>query len=139
MDIAGGLGALKKDFDISNAIRQRIKEEKLFPNEILEQLLNLQQAMLESQTALNDAAEQIRLLKEELSRRDRAAELEKDLEYVNDGGFYIRKSEHESAKDIRYCPACWGKDGRLVPLNPGSGHGLFTRNIHKVEYETRQY
>jgi len=139
MDITGGLGALKGGFDIANAIRQRVKEGKLFPNEILEQLQTLQQAMLDSQAALNDAATAIRTLEEELAGRDRADEIEKDLEYVNDGGFYVRKAERAEGKNIPYCPVCWGSAKKLIPLNPGTGDGHFNCDIHKSNHQTERY
>jgi len=138
-DVGSGLGAIKSGFEISNAIRQRIKEGKLFPSELLEMLTNLQQNLLDSQAALNEAAEQIRVLNEELSKQNRADELEKDLEYVNDGGFYIRKSERDAGKRIPYCPVCWGKDGKLVPLNPVSNHGFFRCDVHDASHQTQQY
>jgi hypothetical protein len=139
MDITGGLGALKSGFEISNAIRQRVKEGKVFPNEILEQLQSVQQAMLDSQAALNEAATEIRSLEEKLARRDRDDETGKDLEYSSDGGFYVRKSEQAQGKGIPYCPVCWGSDKKLVPLNPGSGNGYFSCDIHDSNYQTERH
>jgi hypothetical protein len=88
---------------------------------------------------LNDAAGNIRALEEELARRDRTAEIESDLEYVNDGGFYVRKSEQTEGKNKPYCPVCWGSDKKLVPLNPGTGNGHFSCDIHKSNHQTETY
>lgn len=66
-------------------------------------------------------------------------EIEKDLEYINDGGFYIRKSEKAEGKSIVYCPTCWGKDKHLIPLNPGTGNGYFSCDIHKSNHQTERY
>src|SRR3954447_18152725 len=104
MDIASGLGALKTGFDIANSITQRVKEGKLYPKEITQQLLHLQQAMLDSQRALNDASEEMKALKTELDKRN---ELEADKVWEPDGSFYRRKSDVEAGRDIPYCPLCW--------------------------------
>src|SRR5271165_3607204 len=108
MDIASGLSALKSGFDISRTINQRIKEGKSYPNEIADQLLQLQQLMLDSQRALNDAAEEIRVLKEGIAALEEMKQCEQDLEWVADGGFWVRKSEKDSGVTIFYCPLCWG-------------------------------
>ena len=139
MDIASGLGALKSAFDIGHNINQRLKEGKSYPNEIADQLLQLQQLVLDSQRALNDAAEEIRLLKERLAAYERTDALEKDLEWVADGGFYIRKSEQQAGKQIAYCPLCWGENKKVIPLNIKIGHGYYTCEIHKTSHQTRAY
>lgn len=139
MDIASGITALKAGFDISSIIAQRVKEGKLSASEISDLLLKLREALLESQAALNQAAEDIRLLREELANNNRLADAEKDLQYVNDGGFYIRASEAAGGKNIPYCPLCWGSDRKLAPLNPGDGTGYYYCYIHKAAYETAEY
>src|ERR1017187_1951042 len=123
MDIASGLIALKSGFDISRTVSQRIKENKSYPSEIADQLLQLQQLMLDSQRSLNDAAEEIRALKQQIASLQQTNELEQDLEWVEDGAFWIRKSDKSSGVRISYCPLCWGENKKLVPLNPTSGRG----------------
>src|SRR4051794_34047773 len=108
MPVSTGFTALKSAFDIGNAISQRVKENKIYPNEIAGQLLNMQQLILESQQALNEAAEDIRLLKEQAAARNRDEEFERDLEWQQDGGFWIRKSDQAGGNNIPYCPLCWG-------------------------------
>jgi len=139
MAIAEGLGALKSAFDIGHAINQRIREGKLYPNEIADQLLQLQQLIIDSQRALNDAAEEIRELKEQLATLQRDDEIVKDLEYISDGGFYSRKSERESGTVVAYCPLCWGDAKKLVPLNPREGKGNYFCAIHKSSYSTAAF
>ncbi len=139
MDIASGLSALKSGFDISRTISQRVKEGKSYPNEISDQLLQLQQTMLDSQRALNDAAEEIRALKQEVTTLQGMEQIQQDLEWVEDGGFWIRKSERESGTTICYCPLCWGDGKKLVPLNPVTGKGVFTCALHDSSHETQAY
>jgi DNA repair exonuclease SbcCD ATPase subunit len=139
MDIASGLSALKSGFDISRTINQRIKEGKSYPNEIADQLFQLQQLMLDSQRSLNDAAEEIRALKEQIASREQVEQIRLDMEWVEDGGFWIRKSEKDSGVSIRYCPLCWGESAKLVPLNPTGGEGFFRCALHKSSHETEAY
>lgn len=139
MDIASGLNALKSGFDISRTISQRIKEGKSYPHEISDQLLQLQQAMLDSQRALNDAAEEVKALKEEIATLKGTDQLQQDLEWVEDGGFWVRKSERVSGTAICYCPLCWGDSRKLVPLNPVSGRGIYRCAIHNSSHETQAY
>jgi hypothetical protein len=139
MGIAEGLGALKTGFEIAHAINQRVKEGKLFPNEIADQLLHLQQLILDSQRALNDAAEEIRNLREQVAASKKLDEMDRDLEWIADGGFWVRKSENEAGKAIAYCPLCWGDARKLVPLNPGSAGGHYFCPIHKSSHSTAGY
>ncbi|MDD3138068.1 MAG: toll/interleukin-1 receptor domain-containing protein [Lachnospiraceae bacterium] len=42
-----------------------------------------------------------------------------DLE-LTENGYYIRKSESEAGKDIRYCAACYTNTSKLYPITPGT-------------------
>lgn len=139
MGIVEGLGALKTGFDIANSINQRVKEGKLYPNEIADQLLRLQQAMIDSQRALMDAENEIKALKEKIAADNQTKQVDQDLEWVEDGGFFISKTDKSLGKLIRYCPLCWRTTNKLVPLNPQSGHGHFRCDIHHSNHETQAY
>lgn len=139
MGIAEGLAALKSGFEISNTIAQRVKEGKLSAPETSDLLLLLRERILDSQAALNQAAEEIRELREQIAKRDKKEEIENDLQYVGDGGFFVRKSEQAAGTDIAYCPLCWGSDSKLVVLNPGTGHGHYYCRIHSASYETAKW
>ena len=58
------------------------------------------------------------------------------MEYVDDGGFYVRKSESDNGKSIPYCPLCFNADGKVVPLNPGANRGRYSCSIHKTSHIT---
>jgi hypothetical protein len=139
MGIAEGLSALKNAMEIGRTISQRVKEGKLQATEITEQILFLQQYILDSQRALNDAAEEIRLLKEQAATQKRNDDIENDLEWINDGGWYIRKSELDAGKHIPYCPLCWKDNGKLVPLQPSTSEGWYQCVIHKSVHETKAH
>ena len=50
---------------------------------------------------------------------ENTSELERDLELLP-SGVYIRKSEQEAGKDIRYCAACFKNHHILYPIIHGS-------------------
>ena len=139
MAIAEGLTAIKTGFDLAKSIAEYVKQEKPDPNEISSRLLLLQQYMLDSQSALNGAQEEIQQLKNQIEEQKRLQDIASDMEYVEDGGFYIRKSEKAAGKTIAYCPLCWKAANADVPLNHGSGKGLFRCGIHNESYETEAY
>lgn len=58
-------------------------------------------------------------LKSKIKALEETNELEKDLELTNKG-WYIRKSERNEGKDVRYCAACFQNLHKLYPFTPGS-------------------
>ena len=58
-------------------------------------------------------------LKSKIVELENVAELEKDLELLP-SGVYIKKSEKEAGKDIRYCSACFRNYHKLYPIIHGS-------------------
>ena len=139
MDIVSGVAAFKSGFEVAKSIGELVKQEHIDANEIASRLLLLKSLMLDSQSALNDAQEEQRRLKEELAAGNWIKEIEADLEMVPDGQFYVRKSEKAKGQCIPYCPACWGDAHKLVPLNAQGNRGMFRCDIHKSAYETEAY
>lgn len=45
--------------------------------------------------------------------------IDNDLE-LEEGGYYIKKSEQQAGKNIRYCAACYQNTGKLFPITQGS-------------------
>ncbi|MBI1956063.1 MAG: hypothetical protein HYS38_06675 [Acidobacteria bacterium] len=139
IDIAGGLAALRTGFDVAKHIGEIVKGEEVDRNAVANELLLLKSLMLDSQEALNTAVEEHRQLKNQIEEQNRLAEIAADMEYVEDGGFFIRKSEKAAGKAIAYCPLCWKAAKADVPLNPQGGRGHFTCKIHNSSHETAAY
>lgn len=95
--------------------------------------------MLQAQSALGDAQEEIRKLKEQVATNDRIKEIEADLEWESDGGFRFRKSEKAKGQYPYYCPVCWGSETKLVPLIPSDHPGEFDCVTHKKKFHTKVY
>src|ERR1039458_9738994 len=75
-------------------------------------------------------------LRRQLDDRETRKALDADMEFRTDGDFWVRKSEIDKTL-IPYCPACWGKDGKLVAMAPYSNPGIFRCPLHeKRDYPT---
>lgn len=75
--------------------------------------------VLELQSKFYELKEKNENLKSQIAEFENTAELEKDIELLP-SGVYIRKSEKEAGKDIRYCPACFKNHHKLYPIIQGS-------------------
>ena len=139
MDILVGLGATKTGLDLIKSVRELLKGDKINRPEILEKLNTLQEALYQAREALADAQELNRTLTREIEDNKRLSDIGADMEYVHDGGFYVRKSEKAAGRSIPYCPLCWSLTKAAVPLNPVSGEGFYHCNIHKSTHETSVY
>ncbi len=107
--------------------------------ELYEKLVSMQTdaiTMLDENWKLKD---ENRSLKEKIEEQRKLLEISEDMEYVQDGGFYVKKSEKNDGKSIPYCPLCWTVNKIAAPLNPGSAIGFYACNIHKSQYHTAAY
>lgn len=102
------------------------------------ELAEIQQKLVELQHDFSRLIDENQRLKREAEDRDRLADIEADLEFTTDGHFYVRKSEKDKGL-IAYCPVCWGKERKLVPLHPYKYPGAFRCAIHESCYWTAVY
>jgi hypothetical protein len=135
MTIATGLSATKAGFDLIKSLREVLGRPDVNPGDIQARLVELQSLMLDAQRALADAEEENRRLSVKLDEVTRRADLGKDMEFVHDGGYFVRASE---GKKIPYCPLCWHLDGKTVPLEPQSTQGVYWCFVHKNDYKTKE-
>ena len=138
MSITGGLSATKTGFDLIKSAVELLKRENVDVHEVQARLIELQGLMLEARSALVDAEEENRSLKREIEERVNQNRLAEDMDFRMDGGFYVRKSEAMKGV-IPYCPVCWKKDGKDIPLEKLSNPGLFKCRIHAASFQTAQY
>jgi hypothetical protein len=108
--------------------------------ELYDKLISLQtdaMAILDENWKLKD---ENRALKGELETQKQRQNVQDDVEWIEDGGFFIRKSERQAGKTIRYCPLCFtASNMALVPLNSRANPGIYGCDIHKSSYRTREY
>jgi len=94
-------------------------------------------SILDENRKLKDQVSDLTRERDELKK---LADVSADMEYVEDGGFYIRISERAVGKNIPYCPNCWkGGKGALNPLNPTHGEGYYECAEHKIGHQTSRY
>jgi hypothetical protein len=137
MSIAGGLSATKTGFDLIKSAVDLLKRETVDVHEVQARLIELQGLMLEARSALVDAEEENRTLRRSIEDDQRRQEIENDMDFQTDGGFYIRKSE-ASKGTIAYCPVCWKKGGRTIPMQL-SDVGQYWCSVHNTYYTTSAY
>ncbi len=75
--------------------------------------------VLELQSKFYEMKEENETLRGKISELENVTELEKDLEILPTG-LFIRKSEKESGKNVKYCASCFRKFHQLYPIVRGS-------------------
>ena len=136
--IAAGISATKTGFDLIKNLREVLGRPEVNPGEVQARLVELQALILEAQRALGDAEEENRTLRADLAAKQRLEEIEADLEFAEDGRFWVRKSEKDRAL-IPYCPVCWGREKHLVVMGVHGGPGSFKCSVHNGVYYTKTY
>ena len=92
IEIITGLTATKTGLDLIKTVRELLKRDKIDAGEISNKLGELQDALFQAREALGDAQELNRNLARQLEESRKLADIGADMEYVEDGGFYVRKS-----------------------------------------------
>jgi len=112
--------------DVYKLTRDLIDEAKKEKNlELVNQLIDIKLALSELQDENSDLKKQNEELKQ-------ARIMEDELE-LQPQGYYIRKSEKEEKKDIKYCVSCWQNMRKLMPYTPSIGRAIQCSNCnHKI-------
>ena len=133
MPIAEGIAAAKLATDVTRLTLDLLRNPKPDTEAIRARLIELQDLVLSAKFALSDADDEIRGLKRIIDDHDQLNAIKADLEMDITGRYYLRKSEKQQGL-IPYCPICWGKDDKLVPLAVLSQTGNFICALHKTVY-----
>ena len=133
MELAGALKAGKYGFDLVKGIRETLRRDDVDPREISNRLMEIQELLLEMQSALGDAQEENRRLKAQLAEDDLLAKLSDQLAFQE--SVYWKKREDASLEPEPYCPKCWEKDQKLIHLNPGATRGFYACGIDNTSYK----
>jgi len=111
--------------DIYQLIRDLIDEAKKEKNlEMVNQLIEIKLALSEIQDENND-------LKRRIVELEQACIAEEDLE-LQPQGYFIKKSEKEEGRNIKYCVACWHNTKKLMPYTLSVGRAIQCSNCHNV-------
>ncbi len=139
MSFAQGLTATKAGIELTRHLLDYSKREDVDRLEIAARLLELQGLILETRQALSDGADENRELMRQLDDREAFRALQADMVFQDDGGFFVRKSERDAGQEIPYCPVCWKKNDKTLPLNRVETAGLFRCGVDETVYKTQAY
>ncbi len=136
MSFTAGLSATKAGLDLIQRALELVKREDVDRSEVLARLTELQGLLLETRRALSDGQDENRELRRETEDAKRRQTIDDDLEFVQDGGFWVRKSQKDQGVFCPLCPVCWGEKHQLVPLTP-LATGYYHCAIHGATYKTQ--
>ena len=130
MGISEGITAARAALEVGKILQDKLSTPDVNQEQVRKNMIELLEHVLNAKHALSDADDEIRSLRRQLEDRSELKALETDMEFQQDGGFYIRKSD-----GVRYCPLCWGQQRKAVPLKPCE-YELFACSIHKTSFQT---
>src|SRR5258708_38813108 len=106
--LATGLAGGKEGVDLIKIAVELLKRPGIDRNEIMSRLTELQGLVLDDRSALSDGEDENRALARGLEEANRLRDIGADMEFQQDGGFYLRKAEREQGILNPHCPVCWG-------------------------------
>ncbi len=139
MEITSGISATKASIEVVKLLRDMLNRPEVDRDAIRNHIGQLFEHVTNAHISLVEAQTVILELNHKLADREKLERLESDLEFVNDGSFYIRNSERDQGKDVPYCKDCWGSNRQIIPLTKLSTPGLYRCEIHKTDFETTAY
>ncbi len=123
------MGTLKDVYDIIKELMDLVDE---YQNaEMSGKVIEIQERFFDIREELENIKAENRKLKDAIKQLEDNSEIEKDLE-LQPPGYYIRKSEKNANKDIRYCAACWNNNKQLMPIVSTIGTAKQCCNCHAL-------
>ncbi len=138
MSIAAGLTAAKAGLDVARLLMDKLNGPSVDAYAVRSMVQEMPIHVVNAQAALGEALAENSDLREQLGNRKALEALDADMEYLTDGGFYVRKSEADRGL-IGYCPLCWKKDGVTVPLQRCEDPGRYRCELHGTSFKTSEY
>jgi hypothetical protein len=139
MPIGEAIAAGKALVEVSKLVTNLINSPDTDPSHVRAKLQEMLIHLVNAQTGLSEAQQEIMELRIRLDDRAAVKELESDVDTTDDGDYFVRKTEVVKGKHIAYCPTCWGLTQKLVPLRVMQDDSVYECAIHKVLYYTKRY
>jgi hypothetical protein len=136
--IIAGIGAIKATLDLAKITTDLVNRPTIDAEKVRGNLHEMLIHAVSAQSALVDAQLEMSDLYRQLDDRKHLDELRADMEFVQDGGYFVKKSEVAAGNVVEYCPVCWGESTKAIPLKR-SQPGAFMCAIHKVSFNTRAF
>jgi polyhydroxyalkanoate synthesis regulator phasin len=138
MGISEAIAAGKALVEVSKLARDLVNNPDVNPHQVRATVQEMLIHLTNAQAGLAEAQQEIMTLRSQLADRESLLEIEADMEFQIDGGFYVRKSE-KGRGCIAYCPVCWKKDGKTIPMAMhGTSSGCFRCTVHNTVYRTAE-
>jgi|SRR5579871_439785 len=139
MPIAEGIVATRGAIEVSKIALDLLRRPAIDGNAVRDKLIELQDLVFSAQRALGEAEDENRELRRQLDDRKALEELSADMEFVEDGGYWVKKSDQTSRGLIPYCNVCWA-GRKAVPLGKVGEHSdAYFCQIDKSCYYTNAY
>lgn len=123
------MGTLKDLYEIIKELKTLAKDYQ--NQELAEKVIEIQEGFFDFREEMENIKDENRQLKERIKELENRAEDENDLELMPNG-YYIKKSEKEQGKDIKYCVACWRNQKKLMPYTRSVGVMMQCNNCKNV-------
>ena len=123
------MGTLKDLYEIIKDLQSLANDYQ--NQEVAEKVIEIQKGFFALREELENIKDENSQLKERIKELENKSEHENDLELMPQG-YYIKKSEKEQGKDIKYCAACWYKEKKLMPIVRSVGVMMKCCNCHTV-------
>jgi predicted RNase H-like nuclease (RuvC/YqgF family) len=121
------MSIFKDGYDILKDLAKMAKEAE--NQEMASKVVDIQEKFFDIREEMEEIKEENRNLKDTIARMHNDEKLEKDLELTT-SGYYIRKTEKEQGKNIKYCAACWQNLHKLMPFTRNSSSAIQCSNCH---------
>ena len=107
-------------------LAKKYRDEKMSEKVVIiqERLFDLREEMESLREENNELKRSIKIMQD-------VSSIESDLE-LTDKGYYIRKTDRDQEKAIKYCAACWQNYGKLMPYVRTIGRTMQCCNCHGV-------
>jgi DNA repair exonuclease SbcCD ATPase subunit len=138
MSFRAGISASKAGLGLIQDVLGLVRREEVDRSEVLARLQELQGLLLETRQALSDGEDENRELRRKIQDTERQRAIEEDVDYVEDGGFFVSKSQRADGVFCPLCPLCLRKDHQLVPLAPAA-KGYYECRIHDAVFKTEAF
>jgi hypothetical protein len=136
MTIAEGLTAVKLAGEAVSKVFDLLRSPKVNADDVRKEFTAMHDHIDSARRALVEADDENRGLRRQIEEMEQRQRLDADMEFEQDGGFWLRKSERDKGHFNPHCPVCWGDNRKAVPLTPGATTGHYSCALHHATYTT---
>jgi hypothetical protein len=129
--IATGLSGLKAAAEMTKMLRDGLRAGQIRVEDVAPKIGEIYDYIIDSKVALYDAQEEVNTLRTQLEALSEYQQIDSELKH--DGYVFWRVLEEETTGP--FCPYCWRKDEKLIPLTHTPGTYSFGDDTPSQRYE----